>query len=455
VTAPAPRWMAWLPAPLRRRLEGREGLQRFAANSGWLVLDKVLRLGLALAVGVWVARYLGPLGYGTLNYALALVGLFGSFTSLGLDTIVVRELVAEPGRRDEVMGSALALRALSALLATALVLAYILIFSGQQGAALAVSLVMASTLFWQPWDLLDVSFQARMRSRQPVLMRNLAGIAGALLRGGLVLAHAPVWAFAAAAVSETALAAALVLAAYAKDGGRPLAWRPDLGRMRRLLKDSWPMMLAAMAIMVYMRIDQVMLKSMVGDAAVGVYAAALKVSEAWYFIPMALTASAFPSQVRARERGAAFIGARLRKSFNLMAMLGYAVALPLSLLARPLVGLLYGPGFAEAGPILAVHVWAGLFLCIGLSRDYWLVGEKRTELALMSTLLGAAVNVGLNLWLIPRYGGLGAAWATVAAQAFYALGFDLMHPLLRPVFVMQSRALLLAGLWGRAEEAKP
>ena len=192
-----------------------------------------------------------------------------------------------------------------------------------------------------------------------------------------------------------------------------------------------------------MKIDEVMLRQMAGPHAVGIYAAAVRLSELGYFIPVALASSALPALLRSRERGAGFYRERLQHFFDLNAGLAYLLAVPLWFASGWIVRLTYGTAFAEAGPVLAVHIWACLFVFLGVARGQWLVNEGLTRFYLGATLAGAGANVLLNLVLIPRWGPLGAAWATLASYGLSAWLASFAHPAVREVAGLQTRALLL------------
>ncbi len=203
------------------------------------------------------------------------------------------------------------------------------------------------------------------------------------------------------------------------------------------------MLLSGVAISVYMRIDIVMLRHLAGESAAGIYAAAVRISELGYFVPMALASSVLPALLQARARGGAAYGERLQRYFDLSAALAYALTIPLALVAPWLVRMAYGAAFAPAAAVLVVHIWAAVFVFLGVARGQWLVNERLQRFYLAATFAGAVANVLLNLLFIPRWGGLGAAWATVISQALAAWASSYFHPAVRATAAMQTRALLL------------
>jgi PST family polysaccharide transporter len=264
--------------------------------------------------------------------------------------------------------------------------------------------------------VVDYLFQARMNNRPAVLAVNAAFFAATLLRLGLLAAQAPLVWFGATLVFEAALAAALLIRAARRGGVALSGWRYDAGTARRLIAQSWPLLLSGMAVMVYMRIDQVMLAAMVGDAAVGQFSAALRVSEVWYFVPAAILSAAFPAMLARRKDGQPAYERYVQKLYDLTAWMGLAVAVLVSFCGPWLIDRLYGDAYAEAGHVLQVQTWAGVAVAMSYVHGKWLLAEGLQRLGLFYTLVGCACNLALNAWLIPRYGAVGAAYATLAAQ---------------------------------------
>ena len=201
-----------------------------------------------------------------------------------------------------------------------------------------------------------------------------------------------------------------------------------------------------MAVMVYMKIDQIMLGQMSGDEAVGIYSAAVRISEVWYFIPLVIVASVFPAILEAKKRNEAHYYARLQQLYDLMVLLSISVALPMSFLATPIVKLLFGEAYAPAGSVLAIHIWASVFVFLGVASSKWFLAENRQVLSLQRTVLGALANILLNAWLIPLYGTVGAAIATVVSYAIAAYFSDCLQAETRKAFLMKSSSLNIFSL---------
>lgn len=422
------------------------GLRKILGNMGWLMVDRVVRMGMGLFVGVWVARYLGPDRFGGLNFAVAYIALFQAVTTLGLDMIVVKELLEHTEHRDEIIGTTFALRSVGGLLGAVIAIVSIrLLQPSDRQAWLLVSIVSAMLVF-QAFDAIDALFQSEVRSRVTVWAKNSAFLVVAVIRIVLIRSHAPLWCFAAAFSAEAALGAVGMLLGYRLSGGRTSLWRISKARSLRLLSQSWPLIFSGMAIMVYMRVDTVMLKVMQGDFAVGLYSAATRISEVWYFIPTAIVSSVSPAIIKAKHNRALFHD-RLRKLFSFMTLTACLIGSLVALASHWIVRVLYSSGYSGAGSVLAVHVWASVFVFLGVAQSPWDVAENQLKLALYRTASGAVLNILMNLYLIPRYSAMGAAIATVVSYAVSGVIANLFFKQSRPIFYMQLRSFIPCRFW--------
>jgi PST family polysaccharide transporter len=417
-------------------------LRRIAANTLWLVSERILRLVLGFGIGVLVARYLGPEAFGRFSLALSLFSVGAVVVGLGLDGPVVRDLVRDPARHGELLGTVAALRALVAVPAWGFALAAMALIRPADPESWALVAIACLALPLLALDVIDLKFQASLASRVSVIVRVFSLVAGGAMRLVAMAGHASLRAFAWIGVLEALLTGlGLVLAHRVIDRGTG-RWRVHRETARSLLAEAWPLLLSGLAVVVYTRIDQVMLGTLLGDGAVGVFAAATRLSEAWYFVPTAIVSSVTPALVEARERDAALYLGRLERLFRGLARLSMAVALGLSVLSGPLVAWCYGGRYAAAGPVLAIHAWTAVFVSLGIAQGQWNVNEGLGRLLLQRTLLAAGLNILLNGVLIPRAGAAGAAIATLVSQAFATVIANALDRRTRGILRMQLRAFL-------------
>lgn len=416
---------------LLARLRQHTGLRRYFANTSWIIGERILRMTANLFVGIYVARYLGPERFGALSYAQSFVALFATLAMLGLDGILVRELVASPGRRGELLGTAFRLKLAGSALAMAsiAVITWLIDVSNTERGMI---LIIAVGLVFQSATVIDAHFQARVQSRYVVQAQFAQMIFSSLTKLGLIWLGADLVWFATLIAADSAVLAIGLLFNYRRVEAPPhtrsipgvhgaerdtMPAKSFFETAKTLISDSWPLILAGIAVSLYMRIDQVMIREMLDTEAVGQYSAAVRLSEAWYFVPVAITQSLFPAVLHARNEGPERYQLRLSRLYGFMVWLGLAVAAFFTLIAEPLIEILYGTAYSVAGPVLAAHIWAGIFVCIGVVSSKYLVAENKALISFWNTAAGAFSNIVLNLFLIPRFGIMGAAIATVVSYA--------------------------------------
>lgn len=435
-------WTSYLPQRLRERMNASPIMQKLLRNTGWLLADRVLRLGIGFFVGIWVSRYLGPEQFGFYNYLLAVVGLLTPLATLGLDSIIVRELVSRPELTPRLLGTALVLKLLGSLAVVGLSVAAIgTLMPGRAEAQILITIIAIGGVA-QAFDVSDLWFQSQTSSHYTVLAKGFAFFLASLLRVILIVSAVDLSAFVWVGLAEIVVGA-LGSAVFFSRLVMPLSsWRFGLGIARSLLASSWTLLLSGVAIMIYMKIDIVMLTQLHGEQETGIYAAALRLSEVWYFIPTVIVSSVTPTIIAARHQDEAAYYRHIERLFRLMCAIGVTIALPVSLSSHLLVTTLFGEAYSGAGGVLAVHIWAAIFVFLGVAQSAWDVAEDFTGFLLFRTVVGAAVNVALNLLLIPPLAALGAAIATAGAQMCAAWLLNLLHPRTRRIFVMQTRALV-------------
>jgi O-antigen/teichoic acid export membrane protein len=301
--------------------------------------------------------------------------------------------------------------------------------------------IVATGLVFQAFDTIDSFFQSQVQSKLTVWAKNIAFLLIAGLRIFLIHIKAPVWSFAVAGVAELALGAIGLVIAYSLTGGSILKWRTSRLLSADLLKQGWPLILSGMTIMIYMRIDTVMLKVMQGDAAAGLYAAATKISEVWYFIPTAIVSSVSPAIMRSRSNSQLYYN-RLHTLFSWMVLTSVTIGSVIAISSRWLVGHLYAGEYNMAAPVLAVHIWASVFVFLGVAQSPWDISENLLKLSLYRTAAGAVANIVINLFLIPRYSAMGAAIATVVSYAIAGIFANAFDRRTRPIFLLQLKSFL-------------
>jgi len=422
-----------------------QGFKRYFANTSWLMGHRVLSMVVALFVGVYVARYLGPERFGLLSYAGSFAGLFTALATLGLDGIMVRELVKTPERRDELLGTAFWLKAGGAILMW-IGIAVAVPFTNNDTQTNILIVIIAFAIIFQAFNVIDFNYQAEVKSKYVVYAQLVSLVISSITKLVFVWIAAPLVWFACVFLLDAVVLAAGMTAMYLKNTGNIWYWKWRWQTAKELVKDSWPLILSGMVIAIYMKIDQVMIKEMLDAEAVGNYAAAVRLSEAWYFVPMAITSSVFPAIINAKKQSEELYYQRLQKLYDLMVWLAVAIALPTTFLAPWVIRVLYGEAFLPAAGVLSIHIWAGVFVFLGVASGKWFITENFMKLAFYRNFLGAIGNVIFNLIFIPILHIKGAAIGTLLANFLAAYFFDVINLKTRKNFLMKTKSLCFIGV---------
>lgn len=424
------------------------GLRKVLNNVLWLFADRMLQMGLSLIVGLWVIRYLGPEQFGQLNYALTIVAIFGPIASLGLDSLVVRDLVKEPDAKHEILGTSLALRLASGVLTLLLSTGFIIVFKPQETLThILVGIIAFGTVF-QAFEIIDFWFRSQVQSKYTVIVKNAAYLLVCGIRIALIQLQAPLIAFAWARLGELVLASVGLVLIYQANQRDIKTWRNNWFRGKRLLKESWPLIVSGIAIYIYSTIDQVMLGSFNMVYELGIYAAAVKIAQIPDLIPSIMQISFFPKLTEAKEKSESEYLQKVQAYFDLSLLLWLVVAIPMSSFSHLIVYIL-GDKYIASGQVLAIYIWAQFGSGLGVARNAYIMIEGKAKNELVITLTGAVTNIVLNLFLIPRYGAVGATVATLITYFVATVLLNFILPDLRPVAGFIVRSLNLWKAIGR------
>jgi O-antigen/teichoic acid export membrane protein len=419
-------------------LKNHTGAMKYLKNTSWLFAEKILRMTLGLFVGIWVARYLGPEQFGLFSYAQSFVALFTAFATLGLDGIVIRELIKDESQRDKLLGTAFTLKLMGGI-AVLLFLAIAMFFQSSDSLTTILIFIIASATIFQSFNVIDFYFQSKVLSKYVVYSNVLSLLISSIIKVVLILNEAPLIDFAWVVLFDSFILAIGFIYFYLKNELSFRMWRFNKEQAVTLLKDSWPLILSGVVVTVYMKIDQIMIKEILSNEAVGQYAAATRLSETWYFIPVVISASLFPAILNAKQQSEMLYYSRLQKLYTLMVWLAIAIALPMTFLSDWVINLLYGDAYNQAGNVLMIHIWSGVFVFFGCAWAKWMLAESFQLTIMKMQILSLITNVILNSILIPLYGIEGAAVATF-------LSYSLGHTVFALFFSNQKRAVKM--FWG-------
>jgi len=414
---------------------------RYFKNTSWLMGERILRMAVGLFVGIWVARYLGPEQFGLFSYAQSFVFLFTAIATLGLDGIIVRELVKDETRRDVLLGTAFGLKLMGAILILPVLAIAVQLTSNNDYTNLLIFIIASATVF-QSFNVIDFYYQSKVLSKYVALANAISLALSSIIKVALILSKASLFAFALMTVLDVALVAMGLVYCYVKTSKRKLFnWCFEVNTAKSLLKDSWPLILSGFVLMIQARIDQVMLKEMVSSTEVGFYSVAMRLIEAFAFVPIILKSSLYPPIQDAKNNSVELYQSRLLNFYRLNFLLFLIVGIPVFLFSEQLVVLLFGVEYQPASVLLSLMAVRLFFANMGTARGAYILTENLMKFSMITMVLGTTTNVLLNYLWIVEYGGKGAVTASLVSFFVTIFLIDVMYSKTRKNALLQIKGM--------------
>ncbi|RCS69129.1 flippase [Vibrio casei] len=385
-------------------------------NITWLFGEKVITMGVALLISIVLARYLGVSDFGKLNYLISFIAILMPFSALGLNAIVVRELVNEKVNTGTILGTALLLRALGGLAAVVIVLCGCFILNKELLVSTNWLVLGAIGSGFSSLLLFDFYFQSIVQSQYVVKSRLIVLLLSSALKLLAIYYQMSLNLFLILVVLEPVFTGLLLYVFFNVKKNKLIKFKFDSNYAKELFSQSKWLILSGFMAIVYLKVDQIMIGEMLGSEELGIYSVAVRMSEVWYFFPTAIVASFFPKLLKSRVSYALY-EYNLQRLCDSLCWLGIVVAIFITSISSLLINTLYGQEYNFASQVLNIHIWAGVFIFMRALLSKWLIAEGLLKFSLVTHGIAAVVNVVLNYIWIPQFGILGAAWATLIAYA--------------------------------------
>ncbi|MEQ1620727.1 MAG: flippase [Methylococcales bacterium] len=431
-----------------RTLLSHEGTRKYFFNTSWMMLEKILRMSAGVLVGIYVARYLGPDQFGAYSYALTFVALFGPITKLGMDGIIVRELVSHPNQRAQILRTSYWLKLIASFL-TLFAIAGCLPWLNKDTNTNLYILIIAAGLIFQSFEIVDFYFQSIAQAKYSSICKVIQLLISSIAKIILVFLHVNLfWFVIISLLDQLALGIAYLVMGWQKEVlGDKAVDKPLLspttqienaeantsnidksefvsGVAKRLLVSSWPICLYSLAVTLAMKLDQLIIEWMLGVQALGLFSAAIRFVEVWYFIPVIIGSSLFPYLINNHDKP--HFEKRVLQLFGLNFYTSVFISLGTLLFGKEILVLLYGEAYRLAGDVLIIYTFAAIFVFHVSIRSKLLTLRDEQHLSLWLLILTVIMNLTLNLLFIPEYGLVGAAWAALISWASNVLIFPLI-----------------------------
>lgn len=401
-----------------------QGFIRYFKNTSWLFVEKIFRLIVGIFVWIWVARYLGPQQYGLFSYVQSFVALFAVISTLGLDGIVVRELVKYPKKQDELLGSAFLLKLIGAFLTLILLVIAVNLTSNDKFTNSLIFIIGSATIF-QAFNVIDFYFQAKVLSKYVVYAKIITLSISSVIKVVLIIKQAPLITFVWVLFFDALLLALALIYFFSSLSYKIRNWKINKVQVVSLLSFSYPLIFSGIAFSVQSYIDQVMLKEMIGLKEVGYYSIAFQLIALFGFVSTIPRISLFPVIIESKGKSVRLYEKRLINFYRLMMILFLFTSFPIYFFGKFFVILLYGESYSQAGFLFSIFGFRLFFAFFGMGRGSFLLAENRQKHDFFTLLFGAIINIVLNYFLIPIYGVFGAIIATYISFTFSIFLLDI------------------------------
>lgn len=411
-------------------------------NASWMIFGKIIQMILAFFVSIITARFLGPSNYGIINYASAYVAFFTSLCTLGLDSIIVKDLIQKPEEQGTAIGTSIFLRGISSSISIILVVLIVSVVDYGESETIIVTALCAVALIFQSVDIISYWFQAKYESKITTLATLVAYCISSLYKIVLLILKKNIRWFAFASSIDFICSAIMLLVAYKKHDGPKL--RISLKKGNALLSQSYHYILSGMMVAIYGQTDKIMLKQMLNEKSVGYYSLAFSVNSMWVFVLAAIIASLTPTIITLHNEGKTELFERKnRQLYALVIYISMFVALFFVFFGKFAITIVYGKAYAPAGTTLKIISWYTIFSYLGVARNPWIVCTNNQKYLKYMYLSAAIINILLNALLIPLFGTSGAAFASLITQICTSLILPAVIKDMRPNTKLMIEAFFL------------
>ena len=420
----------------------------FLDNTVWLISGQILRLILSFFISTLTTRYLGPSNFGVVNYISSYIAFFTSIIGLGINGIIIHELVNHREESGKILGTAITFRFITSIICTIAFFTVVYLTDGNDKTMMVVAFLQAVQLPFLCLDTLNYWYQSNYQSKYPVIIQTIAYVVTSAYKVFLLVTGKSVEWFAFSMSLDISLISILYLAIYIKQKEQKLRYSHSVAK--RLLKSCLPFILANIMTVIYGQMDRVMIKQMMGsDAQVGLYSAAITICTLISFIPIAILESGRPLVVEAKQNGDELYRLRFRQLAASIFWISALYSLFITVFSKLVIWLLYGEAYIPADMCLKIAVWYTAFSYLGSAMHLWLICEEKNKYVLVFCSAGAAGNLILNGLMIPLWGINGAAFATFITQFFTNFILPIFFKDTRPYTVEVMRAILLINVQPR------
>ena len=392
-----------------------QGFLKYFENTSFLLVEKFLRMSIGLVVGIWLAKYLGPAQFGTLNYCISFVGLFMPIAMLGLDAVVVKKIVNEKDNINKILGTSFIMKLFGAFLAFVLITLSATLFTSNTEKESLIILIITLSLFFQSFNVIDFFYQSEVKSKYTVYSSLFSLIISSALKIIFIYKELDLIYFVFIILLDSILLTAGLLIYYRKRNFTIFSWRWNVKISKDLLSESWPLILSGISFVIYNSVDKIMLRNILSDQAVGIYSAASRLVVVWQFLPGLIVTSFLPSLITAYNTNSKTFMKRLKYLSSFLLWFSIVLALIYSLFSEFIMDITFGEKYIKASQLIVYLIWSNVLIFFNSVWNRWMLIKNNTRITLSFALTTSILNIILNYFLINMYGVIGASIALISS----------------------------------------
>lgn len=405
---------------------------RFLQNTGWMAFAQIYQMVISLFIGVISARYLGPTNYGTINYAASYISFFTIFCALGLEGIVVKEMISKREQEGIILGSGIAMRLIAGVLSMIAVCVIVYFLNPNDSVLLTVTFLQSIILPFNAFHLIDMWYQSKLNSKVSTIIRCISYTLMSLYKIYLLITGKSVEWFAFSTSLDSLLIALMFMLMYRRNGTRKLKF--DYNTSKELLLQSYHLIISTMMAVLYSQMDRVMIGKMMTQTDVGFYTAAATICNMWVFIPQAFANSARPVIMELKDKDSNMYIRRLKQLMGFIFWIGALFSIVFTVMADFIIHVLYGDAYTMAKGPLIILIWSTVFSSLSYPRSIWMICENKQNCTKYILIWGVILNLILNYYGIKYLGIIGAAIATLFTE--------IMTCIISPMFYKEMRIFI-------------
>ena len=388
-------------------------------NISWNIYEKIVNFLNSIFVIFILTNYFGSFLFGSYSYAISIVSLFSFIAYFGLESIIINEIVKNKYKIGELMGSALLLLTISSLLTFIIICSINYLFVEDRNLSILIFLY-SFMVFSAPINVFQLYFNSKINLVEIFKLKIALLIVVLIGKILLVYFDMSIMAFIVLeAFSILALSCISLFFYYYKKN--KILFKFSSLIFFDLLKKGLPLMISAGAIVVYGKIDIVLIKHFLDIEMVGIYSVAIKISELWYVVPMSISAILFPLIVNAKNHSENKYLNQVFITSQVMIVVCSLFALILFFLVSNFIEHYLSDEYIGVGPLIKVFALCGPFVGLGYINGGCMVAENLLLFSMKRNIYGMLINIVLNIILIPLYGLYGAAISTLIAVIYTSM----------------------------------